>query len=79
MGGRQSAATGPVDLTVWTAARGDGALNVLSPPRLGVAGVTENTGSYAGYGQDLYLGRGVGGIGAEPRPVNAAYSPRIHA
>ncbi|MFY0477089.1 hypothetical protein [Achromobacter marplatensis] len=78
MGSRQTAATGPVDLTVWTAARGGGALNVLSPARLAVAGVTENTGSYAGYGQDLYLGRGVGGVGAESRPTNVAYRPRVH-
>ncbi|SAI74554.1 Uncharacterised protein [Bordetella ansorpii] len=78
LGSRQSAATGPVDVTVWTANRFGGTLSVLSPPRLGAAGLIESTGNALSYGTDLYVGRGVGGAGAELRPNNVAYHPRLH-
>lgn len=77
MGSRQAAATGPLDLPVWTALQTGGTLSVLEPSRLGAAGYAVPTGSQWA-GTNLYIGRAQGGNGGDLRPANATYHPRLH-
>ncbi|WOB75724.1 hypothetical protein [Achromobacter xylosoxidans] len=79
LGTNQPAATGPLDLAVWTARQTGGGATVLNPSTLGSGGYAVNTGLTAGYATNLFIGRASGGNGQELRPVNAAYHPRIHA
>ncbi|WP_152985768.1 hypothetical protein [Bordetella bronchiseptica] len=79
LGTNQPAATGPLDLAVWTARQTGGGATVLNPSTLGSAGYAVNTGLTAGYATNLFIGRASGGNGQELRPINAAYHPRIHA
>ena len=78
LGSRQAAATGPLDIPVWTALQTGGTLSVLEPSRLGAAGYAVPTGSQVA-GTNLFIGRALGGSGKDLRSVNAAYHPRIHA
>jgi len=78
LGSRQAAATGPLNIPVWTALQTGGTLSVLEPSRLGAAGYAVPTGS-EGAGTNLFIGRALGGSGKELRSLNAAYHPRIHA
>lgn len=77
LGSTQGSATGPLSLPVWTAAQSGGTATVLNPPGLRGAGSVVDTGS-SSYWTNLYLGLAIGGNGAEPRPRNIAYHPRIH-
>lgn len=78
LGSTQGSGTGPLALSVWTAAQTGGTATVLNPSGLRGAGGVIDTGSSA-YWTNLYLGLAVGGSGQELRPRNTAYHPRIHA
>lgn len=75
----QAAATGPLDLPVWSAKQSGGTLRVVVPGRMDTAGLMVATGSASGYDPGWFVGRAMGGAGADLRPVNTAYHPRIHA
>lgn len=77
LGSRQSSATGPLDLPVWTAQQSGGTLSVLEPTRLGAGGYAVPTGAGVA-ATNLFIGRAQGGAGKELRAVNTAYHPRVH-
>ncbi|SAI74553.1 Uncharacterised protein [Bordetella ansorpii] len=79
LGSRQAEATGPLALRTYAAAETGSNLSVLRTSALGSASLTTNTGTAVSNGSNLYLGLATGGSGAELRPVNTAYYPRIHA
>ena len=78
LGSTQAAGTGPLALSVWAAGQSGGNATVLNPPGLRATNGVVDVGA-PDYWTNLYIGQAIGGDGAEVRPRNTAYHPRIHA